>query len=69
VAHRVGDDHALHRVQREAVVEEPELQCGDAEQRGLRQAVGDDPLAAGRPQVDQGDDAGHRQEDDLGEDG
>ena len=69
MAHRIGDDHALHRVVGRALVEEPELAEGDHAERGLGDAIGDDAVLAGNPQVAEGDDARHHQEDGLREDG
>ena len=69
VAHRVGHHHALHRVEGEAVGEVPELQHRQQEQRRLRQRVGDGPLRVLHPQVDERDQAGGGEQQDLGVDG
>ena len=74
VPHRVGDDHVLHGVERVALgqipaVDVPEVDHGDEEERPLRQAIGDEALPVGDPEVGERDDAGHRQQGDLGKDG
>ena len=69
VAERVGDNHALHRIDRLRAVQPHQVQQGHSSERGLREPERRSALLVFNEEIDQRDHAGHRQQDDLGGDG